>query len=90
MTDERAPLLRVVRGTPTDEELAALVTVLAARAKCGGGGSPAAVAEVAVGQPWAQRAAAAVRRSGCLAGVRPAPLVVASSDDDLSDESRHP
>jgi Acyl-CoA carboxylase epsilon subunit len=31
VTDER-PLLRVVRGRPTDEELAALVAVVAARA----------------------------------------------------------
>ncbi|HEU4489279.1 MAG TPA: acyl-CoA carboxylase subunit epsilon [Jiangellales bacterium] len=31
MTDQR-PLLRVVRGRPTDEELAALVAVVAARA----------------------------------------------------------
>jgi hypothetical protein len=31
VTDER-PLLRVVRGEPTDEELAALVAVVAARA----------------------------------------------------------
>jgi hypothetical protein len=33
MTDEvTRPLLRVVRGAPTDEELAALTVVLAARA----------------------------------------------------------
>jgi hypothetical protein len=31
VTDQR-PLLRVVRGRPTDEELAALVAVVAARA----------------------------------------------------------
>ena len=30
MTDEPAPVLRVVRGEPTRDELAALVTVLAA------------------------------------------------------------
>jgi hypothetical protein len=32
MTDEARPLLRVVRGAPTDEELAALTVVLTARA----------------------------------------------------------
>jgi hypothetical protein len=32
MTDESRPLLRVVRGDPTAEELAALVAVISARA----------------------------------------------------------
>jgi Acyl-CoA carboxylase epsilon subunit len=41
-TDESPrPVLRVVRGEPTAEELAALVTVLAARAAAGGGDRPA-------------------------------------------------
>ncbi|MGH3731433.1 MAG: acyl-CoA carboxylase subunit epsilon [Micromonosporaceae bacterium] len=31
MTDEARPLLRVVRGAPTDEELAALTVVVTAR-----------------------------------------------------------
>ena len=31
VTADEAPLLRVVRGNPTDEELAALVAVVAAR-----------------------------------------------------------
>lgn len=34
--DVGAPLLRVVRGEPTPEELAALVAVLVARASAGG------------------------------------------------------
>jgi hypothetical protein len=34
------PFLRVVRGEPTAEELAALVAVLAARAAAGAGGRP--------------------------------------------------
>ena len=33
MTDEQPPLLRVVRGEATEEELAALVAVLAARSR---------------------------------------------------------
>lgn len=37
------PFLRVVKGAPTDEELAALVTVLAA---AGSGGSPASTGPV--------------------------------------------
>ena len=46
------PLLRVVRGEPTDEELAALVAVLAAgaRTSAGGTGTPAPVSR------WASRA----------------------------------
>jgi hypothetical protein len=32
MADETAPLLRIVRGGPTDEELAAVVVALATRA----------------------------------------------------------
>ena len=36
-----SPLLRVVRGEPTAEELAALVAVVTARATAGGGGGPA-------------------------------------------------
>ena len=43
-TTPEAPLLRVVRGTPSDEELAALVVVLAARARAAstaaGGNAP--------------------------------------------------
>ncbi|MGH3713852.1 MAG: acyl-CoA carboxylase subunit epsilon [Micromonosporaceae bacterium] len=37
----RRPLLRVVRGAPTDEELAALTVVLAAKASAGAGPAPA-------------------------------------------------
>lgn len=33
MSDDNEPVLRVVRGNPTDDELAALVTVLAAAAR---------------------------------------------------------
>lgn len=47
MTDE--PRLRVIRGTPTAEELAALVTVLAAAA---GGAVPAAEGSRARGAGW--------------------------------------
>lgn len=39
--DEDRPLLRVVRGDPTAEELAALVAVLAARAAGAPGARPA-------------------------------------------------
>ncbi|MFP5281933.1 MAG: acyl-CoA carboxylase subunit epsilon [Actinomycetes bacterium] len=35
-----APLIRVVRGQPTDEELAALITVLTALGRGSGGESP--------------------------------------------------
>ncbi len=42
--DERAPLLRVVRGVPTADELAALVAVVAGRAA---GQSPPAAAPLA-------------------------------------------
>ena len=45
------PLLRVVRGAPTPDELAALVAVVAARA------SGAAEPEPARTSPWASRAA---------------------------------
>lgn len=45
------PLLSIVRGTPTPEELAAVVAVLAAR---GGGGE---AAEPAVPSLWASKAA---------------------------------
>jgi hypothetical protein len=38
--DDRAPLIRVVRGTPTPEELAALVGVLAARWRPAPGAPP--------------------------------------------------
>jgi hypothetical protein len=41
VTEPGRPLLRVVRGTPTDEELAALVAVLASRP------APAPAAEAA-------------------------------------------
>ena len=53
-SDEPAPQpqLRVVRGEPTPEELAALVSVLAARAA----GSPAAV-EPPAPSAWASREA---------------------------------
>ena len=55
MTDEPAvaqqrPLLRVVRGEPTAEELAALVAVLAARANVGSAPAPAH------GSSWTDRA----------------------------------
>ncbi|HVU71594.1 MAG TPA: acyl-CoA carboxylase subunit epsilon [Mycobacteriales bacterium] len=49
-TPER-PLLRVVRGDPTPEELAALVAVVAARAS--GGAEP----EPERPSPWASKAA---------------------------------
>jgi hypothetical protein len=39
--DADRAVLRVVHGDPTDEELAALVAVLAARAAAGGGPAPA-------------------------------------------------
>ena len=42
MTDqERQPLLRVVRGNPSAEELAALVSVVATRASAGADPEPA-------------------------------------------------
>lgn len=47
MTDEApvgTPYLRVVRGEPTSEELAALVAVLAVRATAGSDGPPPATA----------------------------------------------
>ena len=44
-----APLLRVVRGNPTDEELAALVAVLTARAAAA---VPPAVPEDRRLSPW--------------------------------------
>ena len=46
---ERAPLLRVVRGEPTAEELAALVAVVAARAT--GEGGPGAARRTAWNDP---------------------------------------
>ena len=52
MTDT-PPLLRVVKGTPTDEELAALVVVLTAKAAAGGG--PAAPARSAWASYWTHR-----------------------------------
>ncbi|MEZ5212717.1 acyl-CoA carboxylase subunit epsilon [Gordonia sp. (in: high G+C Gram-positive bacteria)] len=42
--DEKQPFLTVVKGAPTDEELAALVTVLSAAASSGGG--PAAAGPI--------------------------------------------
>ncbi|HEX5402387.1 MAG TPA: acyl-CoA carboxylase subunit epsilon [Pseudonocardiaceae bacterium] len=51
MTDETRPLLRVVRGTPDDEELAALTIVVAALAA----GRPAPPA--APRSRWADRSA---------------------------------
>ncbi|MFW0784286.1 acyl-CoA carboxylase subunit epsilon [Gordonia sp. CPCC 206044] len=39
-TTGAAPFLRVVRGAPTDEEVAALVAVVAAAAADGSGGAP--------------------------------------------------
>jgi hypothetical protein len=48
---EQRPLLRIVRGTPTDEELAALTTVVAAAAA-----TPAEPARP-VRSRWADRAA---------------------------------
>lgn len=53
MTD--APLFRIVRGTPTDEELAALVVVLTARAA--GGREPAEPPRSAWASSWARRRA---------------------------------
>ncbi|MGI8612477.1 MAG: acyl-CoA carboxylase epsilon subunit [Nocardioidaceae bacterium] len=44
------PLLRLVRGRPTDEEVAALVAVVAARAR---GPSSAAPAPARAGSRWA-------------------------------------
>jgi hypothetical protein len=46
---ETAPLLRVVRGDATPEELAALVAVLTARSQ--GGGEPVAAERSAWGRP---------------------------------------
>ena len=51
------PVLRVVRGTPSDEELAALVAVLGARAAAPGGPSSAGSTRSAWNHP-----AALVRR----------------------------
>jgi hypothetical protein len=50
---ERAPLLRVLRGEPTDEELAALVVALLAR------GAPATAPGAEAGPPsgWRDRTA---------------------------------
>ncbi|WP_341719014.1 acyl-CoA carboxylase subunit epsilon [Micromonospora sp. FIMYZ51] len=53
------PLFRIVRGTPTAEEVAALVGALVARSR------PAAVPAPAPGSAWA--------RSGHPSGVRPLP-----------------
>jgi hypothetical protein len=39
--DLQRPALRIVRGEPTADELAALVAVLSARASAGDGGAPA-------------------------------------------------
>jgi len=47
------PLLRVVRGAPSDAELAALTTVLLAAAARGAAGSPPAARRSA----WADRSA---------------------------------
>ena len=44
------PLLRVVRGEPADDELAALVAVVSALAAAAGGGEPARA-------PWSNRRA---------------------------------
>ncbi|MGH3738539.1 MAG: acyl-CoA carboxylase subunit epsilon [Micromonosporaceae bacterium] len=41
MNESQRPLLRVVRGTPTAEELAALTVVLTARAAAAAQGAPA-------------------------------------------------
>jgi hypothetical protein len=67
------PLLRVVKGDPTPEELAALVAVLASR----GGGQPAAEAPRS---PWGRPGVGlrhplpvgtgAWRQSGAIAGLR--------------------
>jgi hypothetical protein len=46
VTADPDPLLRVVRGTPTAEELAALVGVVVARSR------PAAAPQDAVTPPW--------------------------------------
>jgi Acyl-CoA carboxylase epsilon subunit len=71
------PLLRVVKGDPTPEELAALVAVVAARAAVAGAGAGAADPAPSA---WADRAAAVRRplpvgpgawaRSGRAPGVR--------------------
>jgi hypothetical protein len=49
--EERRALFRVVRGAPTDEEVAALTVVLAAAAS-GGGDEPAAAGH----DPWSDPA----------------------------------
>ncbi|WP_026424579.1 acyl-CoA carboxylase subunit epsilon [Actinokineospora inagensis] len=54
--EESRPLLRVVRGTPDDAELAALTTVIAAVAS-----TPANTAQPAPPSTWSNRSAA-VRR----------------------------
>jgi hypothetical protein len=48
-TDERQPLLRIVKGDPTPEEIAALVTVVSAMAA---GAAEAAATEKAPKPEW--------------------------------------
>lgn len=40
MTSATVPMVQIVKGEPTDDELAALTVVLMARAAAGGPGSP--------------------------------------------------
>jgi len=51
MPADADPVVRVVRGTPTPEELAALVGVVIARSRPVGGGGPARA-----GSEWVHRA----------------------------------
>jgi hypothetical protein len=53
VTGGQVPLLRVVRGMPTDEELAALVTVLAARTAAATAAAASGAAEPK--SQWANR-----------------------------------
>ncbi len=69
--EERRALFRVVRGTPTDAELAALTVVLLAAARPGG---RAAARAVGVERPGRADAAAAPGRARRLAHVGPVPL----------------
>jgi hypothetical protein len=52
-TDPNQPVLRVIRGDATDEEIAALLAVLSVRAGAGAGAVVAAPAPVST---WNQRA----------------------------------
>ena len=52
-TDEQVPTLRVVRGTATDEELAAVVAVITGRSGVADDGEP----ESAPASAWTDRSA---------------------------------